>query len=241
MNSDLLPFNYQFRRSNRASKTRIIVKPGQVEVVAPYNISDLRLHQFIHAQKQWILDSLAKLEKKTSPHAKLAPELYHHGAKIPYLGSCYPLSIQTTPLKRVKIEFFDNFIAHVPENLPPLAHHDAIKQALTAWMKKQLKLHVDTLIQQHGTLHQLFPRSIIIKTQKSRWGSCGIHNDISINLMLILAPLNVIEYVVVHELCHIKVRNHSPQFWALVAQHLPDYPIQIRWLKFHGPSLMSGF
>lgn len=241
MNSELLPFNYQFRRSSRASKTRIIVKPGQVEVVAPPNISDLRLQQFIHAQKQWILDSLAKLEKKISPHTKLTPDSYHHGAKIPYLGTTYPLSIQSSSLKRVKIEFLDNFIVHMPQNLPPMAHNDAIKHALKAWMKKQLLLHVESLIQQHGDVHQLFPRSIIIKTQKSRWGSCGIHNDISINLMLILAPLKVIEYVVVHELCHIKIRNHSPQFWALVAQHLPDYAIQIRWLKFHGSSLMSGF
>ena len=241
MNSDLLPFNYQFRRSSRASKTRIIVKPGQVEIVAPHHISDFRLQQFIHAQKQWILDSLAKLEKKTSPHAKLTPDLYLHGANIPFLGSTYPLAIQSTPLKRVKVEFLDNFIAHVPESLPPLAHNEAIKQAMIAWMKKQLLLHVESLIQQHGACHQLFPRSVIIKTQKSRWGSCGIHNDISINLMLILAPLKVIEYVVVHELCHIKIKNHSPHFWALVAQHLPDYPVQIRWLKFHGPSLMSGF
>ena len=85
------------------------------------------------------------------------------------------------------------------------------------------------------------PRTLNIKNQKSRWGSCGIHNDIQINALLIIAPPAVLEYVVVHELCHIQICNHSPQFWALVADHLPDYKTPHHWLKQHGNRLMQGF
>jgi predicted metal-dependent hydrolase len=67
------------------------------------------------------------------------------------------------------------------------------------------------------------------------------HNDIQINALLIIAPPAVLEYVVVHELCHIQIRNHSPQFWVLVADHLPDYKTPHRWLKQHGSRLMQGF
>ncbi|MDD5272957.1 MAG: M48 family metallopeptidase, partial [Methylovulum sp.] len=95
------------------------------------------------------------------------------------------------------------------------------------------------LTHQHGAKRQLLPRSVIIKTQKSRWGSCGIHNDININWLLIMAPPEVLEYVVVHELCHIQVRNHSAQFWALVAEHLPDYQSPRQWLKQQGGDLMG--
>ena len=86
----------------------------------------------------------------------------------------------------------------------------------------------------------LYPRFIKIKTQKSRWGSCGIHNDINLNWLLILAPPQVMEYVVIHELCHIKERNHSQKFWLLVKSHLADYQIQRNWLKKEGRRLMQG-
>ena len=108
-------------------------------------------------------------------------------------------------------------------------------------MKKQLLLEVTQRVKQHTAKHQLVPRTLNIKNQKSRWGSCGIHNDIQINALLIIAPPAVLEYVVVHELCHIQIRNHSPQFWALVADHLPDYKTPHHWLKKHGNRLMQGF
>ena len=108
-------------------------------------------------------------------------------------------------------------------------------------MKKQLLLEVTRLVKQHAAKHQLVPRTLNIKNQKSRWGSCGIHNDIQINALLIIAPPAVLEYVVVHELCHIQIRNHSPQFWALVFDHLPDYKTPHSWLKQHGSRLMQGF
>jgi len=99
---------------------------------------------------------------------------------------------------------------------------------------------VEQLVCRHGPKHQLFPKSIVIKSQKSRWGSCGIHNDIAINWHLALAPLEILEYVVVHEICHIQEKNHSKQFWALVAQHLPNYRSARLWLKQHGRTLMLG-
>jgi predicted metal-dependent hydrolase len=107
-------------------------------------------------------------------------------------------------------------------------------------MKQRSKQHVEQLVRQHADKKQLFPQAVRIKTQKSRWGSCGIRNDININWLLIMAPPEVLEYVVVHELCHIRVRNHSIHFWALVGEHLPDYKRHRYWLKKHGNSLMKG-
>lgn len=235
-----LPFSYQIRFSERATKARIIVTPDKIEIVAPPGVSENRLHRFVIAQQEWVLKAQLKIQNNSLRHKKLSPDSYDHGAEIPYLGSTYPLVIRSTKLKKVKIEFFEEFVAHVPEPLLAADCSDAIKLALTGWMKKQLKLQVELFVQHHGSANQLFPRTIAIKSQKSRWGSCGIHNDIAINWLLILAPQAVIEYVVVHELCHIRVKNHSSQFWALVADHLPGFQLQRRWLKKYGPSLMSG-
>jgi predicted metal-dependent hydrolase len=107
-------------------------------------------------------------------------------------------------------------------------------------MKNQAKTEVMRFIELHAKKYHLYPRFIRIKTQKSRWGSCGIHNDINLNWLLVLAPPQVMEYVVVHELCHIKERNHSQKFWHLVKLHLPDYQIQRNWLKKEGRCLMLG-
>ncbi|WP_432745047.1 SprT family zinc-dependent metalloprotease [Methylobacter sp. G7] len=217
--------------------------PGKVEVVAPVKVAEHKIHQFVQSKREWIVRALAKIAAKSQQHKTLAPAVYGHGAEIPYQGVSYKLAVRPTKLKRIKIEFsqeFIEFIAHVPDALMIKDHSAEIKEALIRWMKKESKSQVEQLVNRHAEKKQLFPQTIKIKTQKSRWGSCGIHNDININWLLIIAPLEVLEYVVVHELCHIKIRNHSAHFWALVAEHLPDYQSRRYWLKKHGSSLMMG-
>lgn len=235
-----LPFSYAIRRSQRATNTRIVVTPGKIEVVAPAQVSEHSIHQFVQAKQQWIVQVQAKLEAKSRQHKSFAPAVYGHGAEIPYQGGTYKLAVRPTKLKRIKIEFLDEFIVHMPDALVDKEHSEDIKGALIRWMKQQSKHHVEQLVRQHADKKQLFPQAVRIKTQKSRWGSCGIHNDININWLLIMAPPEVLEYVVVHELCHIRVRNHSTHFWALVGEHLPDYKSRRHWLKKHGNSLMKG-
>jgi predicted metal-dependent hydrolase len=232
------PFSYAIRRSARATKVRIIVTINKIEVVAPLKIAEKRIHQFVSAQQAWIINALNKITER-QPQA-CQPVVYGEGTTIVYQGESYTLTLKASPLKRIKIQFTDEFIAFMPDTLA-VNHSEAIKTALVNWMKKQLLLEVTRLVKQHAAKHQLVPRTLNIKNQKSRWGSCGIHNDIQINALLIIAPPAVLEYVVVHELCHIQIRNHSPQFWALVADHLPDYKTPHHWLKQHGNRLMQGF
>lgn len=234
------PFSYHIRHSQRATRVRIVVTPGKVEVVAPVKASPLRIEQFVQEKRQWIVQTLANMEVKSALYSRRTPSDYKHGVDIPFQGKQYPLAVRPSTLKKVKIEFSDAFIAHVPEALLVKEHGDDIRKALIRWMMATSKLHVQRLVSEHAGRRQLFPRSIRIKTQKSRWGSCGIHNDININWLLIMAPPEVLEYVVVHELCHIQEKNHSRHFWALVAEHLPDYQQHRLWLKKHGSHLMMG-
>ena len=80
--------------------------------------------------------------------------------------------------------------------------------------------------------------SITIRSQKTRWGSCSSKGNLNFNCLLLLAPPEVLDYVVVHELCHRKQMNHSPRFWAEVGRVLPDYKIRVKWLKENGSRLM---
>ncbi|MGZ8226006.1 MAG: M48 family metallopeptidase [Methylococcaceae bacterium] len=235
-----LPFSYTIRHSPRATRTRIIVSDGKVEVVAPVKTSVRKIHQFVDVKQHWILSALAKMSAKRQSNKRLAPTYYGENAEIPYRGNFHQLTVKQSALKRIKIEFSEGFIAYLPEPLLLNEHSDAIRTALISWMKKQAMLHVQELVERHAGKKQLIPRSINIRTQKSRWGSCGIHNDIQINWLLILAPVDVLEYVVVHELCHIQVKNHSSRFWDLVALHLPGFQDQKNWLKQYGGHLMGG-
>jgi predicted metal-dependent hydrolase len=113
--------------------------------------------------------------------------------------------------------------------------------AFQAEAKRWLRGQATLLAGRHAPRFGLAPRGIRVKRMKTRWGSCGPRGDININWLLALAPEPVLEYVVVHELCHIRERNHSPAFWSLVAQHLPGYAEERRWLKSHGGELMRRF
>ncbi len=149
--------------------------------------------------------------------------------------------MQLSSLKKVKIELCEQqFKVYLADLAMPQDKNEAIRFALINWMKQQAAKRVKEYVAHHAKKYNLHPRYIRIKTQKSRWGSCGIHNDININWLLILAPAEVLEYVVVHELCHIKERNHSINFWDLVEKQLPEYNKQRLWLKRHGSSLMQG-
>lgn len=211
-----------------------------IDVIAPQGVSEQSIHRFVSDKQAWVLSTQSRLKSRQVSLKSLAPANYSHGALLPYQDRSYPLVVVPGQSKSIKLELTDCFIASVPQTL--LAHelHEAIRNAFTRWLKLEAKRMVEQCVAKHGERHGLYPQSIKIKTQKSRWGSCGVYNDINLNWLLILAPPQVLEYVVVHELCHIKHRNHSSRFWQLVAEHMPDYQSQRYWLKVNGGHLLMG-
>jgi len=233
---------YTLRRSPRAQKTRIVVSADKIEVVAPLKVSEQRIKAFVAEQQAWIKDAIKRIDLRSKAQPSLAPSVYVDGAQIPYQGRQIPLSIKATSAKTARVQLLTNqqFLVYLPTTSQIENHSSLIKQALERWMKQETCQQAQQLIDKHGPKFQLFPRSLRIKTQKSRWGSCGPSNDINLNWLLMLAPSIVMEYVVVHELCHIKHKNHSKDFWSLVSEHMPDYLLHRRWLKQYGASLMRG-
>lgn len=236
------PLLYSLRRSDRAKNTRIVVKPGKIEVIAPLKVSERHIKAFVEAQQDWIRAAIQRVADKVQAVPNLAPAHYADGATVPFQGRQIPLEIKPTAAKTVRIQLHADaiFIVYLPANVDRQQSSELIRLSLIRWMKQQARLHAAMLIDKHAQQFGLFPRALRIKTQKSRWGSCGPKNDINLNWLLMLAPPSALEYVVVHELCHIRHKNHSKDFWQLVAEHLPDYQQQRRWLKQHGAGLMRG-
>jgi predicted metal-dependent hydrolase len=236
------PLLYSLRRSERAKNTRIVIKPGKIEVVAPPKVSERRIKAFVEAQQDWIRAAVKRIADRVQAVPTLAPAHYADGACIPFQGRQIPLQIKPTAAKTIRIQLYidTTFIVYLPTGIARQQSSELIRLALIRWMKNQARQQASALIERHARQFGLFPRSLRIKTQKSRWGSCGPQNDINLNWLLMLAPPSALEYVVVHELCHIKHKNHSKDFWLLVAEHFPDYQQQRRWLKQHGAGLMQG-
>lgn len=235
-------FSYSLRRSPRAKRTRIVVKADKVEVVAPPGVSERCIQAFVIAQQAWIEQALQRVASRADNVGSLAPAHYVDGALVPYQGSYLPLSIKATTAKTLKVQLLleAQFVIYLPVSIDCGQNSERIRQALQQWMKHQFRQLALRIIDKHSACFALQPRSLRIKTQKSRWGSCGPNNDINLNWLLMLAPPIVMEYVIIHELCHIRHKNHSRDFWDLVALHMPEYQQHRRWLKQHGASLMMG-
>jgi predicted metal-dependent hydrolase len=235
--------HYRLRRSLRAKRARIVIKAdGEVEVVAPPKAAEALIHQFVLQNQDWILRTQLRLQKHAEQHPNPLPSAYEDGVLLPYLGRQTPLKLLDTQRKTVRVVWKDDvFWVYLPSRIRASADCSAsVRTALMTWMKRQARQQALQLIERYGRETGLLARSVTLKAMKSRWGSCGPQNDINLNWLLVLAPPSVLEYVVVHELCHIRHKNHSADFWQLVQRIMPDYQQQRSWLKLHGARLMQG-
>ena len=114
----------------------------------------------------------------------------------------------------------------------------ALTDAQLRSLKKRASIAIPERVAHFAPLVGVDYGRITIRSQKTRWGSCSSKGDLNFNCLLLLAPPEVLDYVVVHELCHRKQMNHSPRFWAEVARIIPDYKTKVKWLKENGGRLM---
>ena len=111
--------------------------------------------------------------------------------------------------------------------------------SIAAWYREQARLEAERVLARESARLSIRARSVTIRDQRGRWGSCSRHGALSFNWRLILAPQAVLAYVVVHELCHVLRHDHSPVFWQLVALARPTFSDERQWLADHGHELLA--
>jgi predicted metal-dependent hydrolase len=222
---------YRLRRSRRALRLRITVRPDGVDVVAPFRAGQAEIVSFVARHGDWLEKKVGALRRALAAHP--GPRHLAAGGRIPLRGRPVELRIATGGA-RVAVTCRDGFEVRLPERLPEEQREAAIEAALRDWLKREARQDAERWIEHRGPPHGLVPRALRIKEQKQLWGSCSTRGTLNLNWRLILAPEAVFEYVVVHELCHLRVRNHQKEFWRLVGQLLPDYEPQRRWLRANG-------
>ncbi|OEU61716.1 MAG: hypothetical protein BA870_01355 [Desulfuromonadales bacterium C00003094] len=229
---------YQIRRSDKAKRRRIVVTPGKVEVVIPAEMDQAAATDFVQLKRRWIFEKWLEIKEQARHRDQQGPSRFVTGAKFPYRGRQMRLTVNSSKGHKVEVSYRNGFTLAVPTTLAAGERDNAIQAALEAWLIDRMQRDVEAFVNQHGTTLDVKPKRVQIKGQKHLWGSCGRDHIINLNWHLIFAPKPVLEYAVVHELCHLRHRDHSEAFWQLLGQLLPDYLIRKRWLETH-ESLIS--
>lgn len=212
----------------------ICVSPEKgVLIRVPQGISNRKIKEVVFKKSNWILAKLEEMSKIMPPPDPLK---FVTGEKVLYLGKYYELRIQSNyDKKRVIIEFnkiyFNIFVKKYIEEGERRSH---IKDSLIRWYRKQAGIKINNSIKKYIKYIGKEPENVRIKKQKRIWGSCSSRGNLNFNWKLIMAPLPVIDYIVVHELAHLIHPDHSRNFWNLVEKIIPDYKERQEWLKING-------
>lgn len=250
--------DYRVRRSARAGRKRIEVTPAGVEVIVPEGTADQAVAAFVRSRRRWLHDKTQELAAQIERLNARTPEGLHSGAKVLFRGRYLKLRVETadrdapspealppdaarpdaaspdaarphTP----RLTYRTGFHVTVPPGLTDDEREDAVRGLLEQWMDERIAEDAWEVVRRRGRPHGLEPRGIRIKDQATLWGSCGRDRVLRLDRKLARLPRPVFDYVVVHELCHLKRRDHSPEFWALVKRVLPGYEEHKEWLEEH--------
>ncbi len=229
---------YELRRSATAAERRITVTPGHVEVMALTTDNDDDIAGFLDRKRQWLFNTMRDMERISA--SRHAVPRFMTGSKIPYRGRNMSLTVRRTDAERATVTYRNGFIV----NLPHWTGDDPdqlVASELKHWLKQRARRDVNEIAAAIGMKHGLTPRSIRVADFANGWGSCGPEGNVLINWHLIFAPRKVLEYVVAHELAHLRVRSHGPDFWDLVFAIMPQCYEAKAWLKCHQNGLESAF
>jgi len=223
---------YRHRVSYRARRLRFEVRPGAgLEVTTPPGVSVARIEAVMREKTQWITTMLARYAQ---PPRSVVETPLQSGALLPFAGGWLRLIVDVKPASRRPSPQMEEGTLRLMVSEPTAA---ALHAALETWYRRQgRRVFAERVAYWNAQFGFKFGR-IAIRDQKSRWGSCSRQGNLNFNWRLLLAPLAVLDYIVIHELAHLKEGNHSPRFWALVAAKCPDYRRHRDWLRQHGPEL----
>ncbi|MEJ5223394.1 MAG: SprT family zinc-dependent metalloprotease [Anaerolineales bacterium] len=214
---------FELIRSRRKTVSIIVHHTGQVVVRAPLRLSEKVIREFVEGKRAWITAKQAELARQQPSARQFAP-----GEMFLYLGQSYPLTVTSAQRPALRLtEAFELSRAALPR----------ARQTFERWYRAQAAKVISQRAALFAAQFGLRYQSIRISAARTRWGSCSSKGALSFTWRLVMAPLEIIDYVVVHELAHLVHHNHSPAFWAQVETMLLDYRARRAWLKKYGHTL----
>ena len=229
MNIDFLKENdikYYIDKDKRKN-LYIQIKNGNVIIKVPTKTSDEYIYNFINEKKEWILKNVQKFKNNSKRNIT-----YKNKDDIYILGRKYILNIEKQEVKRSKVILNNGYlIVVIPNETSKFDETDKVKFVIDKYYKSIAKEEVFAAMEDLILKTGLKPANITIKNLNATWGICSSKKNISINQNLMMYSRHAIEYVCLHELCHLKYMNHSKDFWDMVERYMPDYKLAKRELK----------
>lgn len=219
---------YRLVRSRRRTLALIIEKDGSLLVRAPLRLSIKNIEETILAKADWIAQKQALAQQNPS---QAREKQYRDGVEFPFLGQRYPLKIiekQPEALTFTSDGFY----------LAQRAQKNAL-QAFESWYRQQARQLLSKRVAELAAEHGFHVKNVRITSARTRWGSCSTKGSLNFSWRVVLLPMPVIDYVILHELAHLRFHNHAAPFWNLVATLLPDYQQRRNWLRHNARSLID--
>lgn len=213
----------KFVRSKRKTLSLIVETDGTLTVRAPLQMKEADIRRFIEQKADWIRRKQARAQKEA-----VRPHQYIEGEMFPYLGKEIPLRL----VRNMRPALVMDRVFKLSRSAQPRA-----VSVFEAWYKKQARTVLTERVNFFARKFGFEVEKVRISSARTRWGSCSARKTLSFTWRLVMAPPEVVDYVVVHELCHLRELNHSPSFWSQVEAILPDYKSRRKWLKQNGGKL----
>lgn len=211
-----IPLHLERGRGRRVRIT--VLSDGRVRVFVPRKIGLEQVLAFAREKAAWIERTVRKVDAYTQLSS---PERTLETGTISILGQAYPVKIERGRSRRA---VFTDGVLHVPVADP--GDGDAVRRRIEAWLKRRAE-QIFGMVLRRGlaavSVHNIAAPVWTVRWMKRRWGSCGRDGRVVFNIRLVQTPLPLVEYVVLHELCHLKHHNHGKSFYALLAKCLPDW------------------
>jgi predicted metal-dependent hydrolase len=229
INQREVPFIMRRSLKARSLRLQIVLDDPKIILTAPRFAMNFEITRFLKNRLPWIEKQWSKIEKQT----RLRPTPKHmSGDTYYYFGEPVTLIIDPSSKKRPEIKIRDDKMKiSIYKNATRSESVKAIKKTIEKFYKKKAEEVVHDRLEHFNEHYGFTYRRVTMRNQKSRWGSCSRDKNLNFNWRLIMAPIEVIDYVVVHEMCHLGQMNHSKNFWNLVAETIPDYKVFRKWLR----------
>lgn len=228
----ILPFSYTIVHSQRRRSISIEVAKAQVRILAPSYVSAQDVEKFGWAKSLWVQQKLAQQQQQLR---EIPERTYHTGSELPFLGQRLTLSLHKQ--SQADVAQYAQQLRIGLSSRSRLADEEQARRLVNLWYQRQalqlLTLKTNLAVNQLRLKHT----GVTIKATRSKWGHCTARGAIQYNWQIVLAPEPIVDYLVAHEVSHLRHHNHSPEFWQLVASLCPDYKTCRVWLKTNGMQL----
>ena len=215
----------------RKNITIKIDEVGNIKVLAPNEVKSEEVIEIVKNKSEWIIKKRNEIQCNITT---LSKRQLKTGEYYMFLGKEYPLEIVHNNLAKKTVISFDGKKILI---VTKIENENTLSYELEGWYRNETMTIIRNRINYYEGFFEDKVKGIKVKEQKRRWASCTYDNRLLFNWRLSMAPIEVIDYVVVHEMCHMKYKNHSKEYWKHVERVMPDYKKRHDWLKINGNNL----